>query len=356
MIPEKVKQNVPLGPLTTIQLGGPARYFFSAEDDASLESVLQWAESQNLPVSFLGGGSNVVFADAGWPGLVVHLNMHGIEVEEEGEGVTVRVRAGEPWDALVSRAVANDWAGIECLSGIPGSVGATPIQNVGAYGQEVANCILWVEVLERASLKPYRFEAHECGFGYRTSIFKEAALDQFLVTAVGFRFQKNGPAEIRYPDLKRRLSSQPSLKDVRSTVLEIRAEKAMVVSQREPNSKSCGSFFTNPIISLDAVKELQARGPWSIPSYSTGDQQVKIPAAWLIENAGFSKGFRWGHVGLSEKHTLALINRGQGTTQELLEFAQHLRETIFQTFGIVLWPEPVIWTAEGTRFNFPDLP
>lgn len=347
-----IVEHVKLAPFTTIGLGGSARYFLEANTDETLRQGLVWAKEKNCPVCVLGGGSNVVFSDHGWPGLVVHLNLKGMHVEQDEDGVRVVVQAGEDWDSFVNHCAMNGWAGVECLSGIPGKVGATPIQNVGAYGQEVADTIEWVEALHLETLNVERFTNQECGFGYRSSRFKTDRKNPYLVLAVCFQLNPGGIATISYPDLKRRIEDPLNLEQVRATVIAVRSEKSMVVNPQDPNSKSCGSFFTNPILSEQSFQTLCERVEQVPPNYPAGTGLVKVPAAWLIEQSGYHKGYVFKGVGLSEKHTLALINRGHGSSDQLLEFATLIRKTVFKTYGVSLIPEPVIWSAQGKRMGW----
>ena len=286
---------------------------------------------------------------------MIHVCLRGWEAKREGEDVLLAVNAGEPWDAFVRDSVANCWAGLECLSGIPGSVGATPIQNVGAYGQEVSDCIEWVDVLDLHSHQTARLGPGACGFGYRTSVFKTSQKDRYLVIAVGFRLKEDGRPTIVYRDLVQRVGAGADLAKVRRTVLAIRREKAMVVEPDEPNSRSCGSFFTNPILDIGAYRAFTKKYAGSHPSFSAGEGLIKIPAAWLIEQAGFKKGHVHKGVGLSEKHSLALINRGTGTANQILELATQIRKAVFGRFGLILDPEPVIASRSGARLTLPPV-
>lgn len=351
-----ILENQVLAPLTTIGIGGAARYFLTAKKVDDVIAGLEWANKNAIPVCILGGGSNVLFADEGWPGLVIHLCLRGIVVDRRGDSIRLSVQAGESWDGLVETAVTNHWAGIECLSGIPGFVGATPIQNVGAYGQAVSECIDWVDCLALDSLRIVRFQAGTCQFGYRTSIFKTSVRDQNLILAVGFRLHAGGKPSVRYPDLVRRLEDGCDLLDVRRTVLEIRHQKAMIIAESEPNSRGCGSFFTNPILEKAAYAAFQQKYIGSHPHFLDGEGRVKISAAWLIEQAGFPKGYCHKNVGLSQKHSLAIINRGNGTAKQVLELAALICQTVTQRFGIILQPEPVLWSEEGKRLALPNRP
>jgi UDP-N-acetylmuramate dehydrogenase len=328
----------PLAPLTTLRLGGPAAAFVEARSEAELVAAVR--ESPE-PLLVLAGGSNVVIADAGFPGTVVHVATRGIE----RDGATLAVQAGEPWDPLVATTVAAGLGGFECLSGIPGSTGATPIQNVGAYGQEVAETVRWVRVLDRASGEVETLDAAACGFGYRSSVFKRST--RRIVLAVGFELaetRESGP--LRYAELARALGvpvgARAPLPDVRAAVLGLRAGKGMVVDAADPDSVSAGSFFTNPLLSPAGWEALQARAGERPPAWPEPDGRVKTSAAWLIQRAGFERGFALGRAGISTKHTLALVNRGGATTAELLTLARRVAAGVQERFGVALEPEPVL--------------
>jgi UDP-N-acetylmuramate dehydrogenase len=336
----QIQENVPLAPLTTIGIGGPARFFLRASSVDEVREALAWAGAR--PVFFLGGGSNLLISDSGFDGLVIHLDLRGITVESEDESAMVRVAAGEPWDGFVARAVANGWAGVECLSGIPGSTGATPIQNVGAYGQEVAETIARVEALDRRTGTVAGFTNDECRFGYRSSLFKNVERDRYVVLSVTFRLKRNGCATIRYPELQKHVDergvSVDDLQGVRDAVIAIRRRKGMVLDPEDPDTRSDGSFFMNPIVT-PAQYEAFARVAPDAPHFPSGDD-VKLSAAWLIEHAGFHKGFVHGNVGLSSKHSLAVINRGGGTAAEVVELVQRIQARVRDTFGVEIHPEP----------------
>jgi UDP-N-acetylmuramate dehydrogenase len=339
----RVQRDVPLAPLTTLGIGGPAKHFIRAGSVDEIREAITWASSIGEPLLVLAGGSNVLIADEGFPGVVVHIALRGINVEsEDGESVTVKVAAGERWDEFVALAVANRWAGIECLSGIPGSTGATPIQNVGAYGQEVSETIVRVEVLDRSTGRVTTLTNRECGFGYRSSLFKNREKDRYVVLAVTFRLRPNGPASVRYPELRKYLdergASADDLPEVRDAVIAIRRRKGMVLDPNDPDTRSDGSFFMNPIISRSAFEELAAH-VGNLPNFPAGDE-VKLSAAWLIENAGFTKGFKHGKVGLSSKHSLAIINRGGGTAREVVELVRMIQQKVREKFGVEIQPEP----------------
>jgi UDP-N-acetylmuramate dehydrogenase len=328
------ENDVPLAPLTTLGIGGPAKFFARAESVDDVREALAFAESRALPVLVLAGGSNVLVPDEGFAGLVIHMDLRGITIEsEDPESVIVNVAAGERWDDFVDFAVASGWAGVECLSGIPGSAGATPIQNVGAYGQDVSETIIRVEVLERATGRVIDLTNWDCAFSYRSSIFKTAAKDRYVVISVTFRLRRGAPATVRYPELRAYLDGVDDLGAVREAVLAIRRRKGMVLDPHDPDTRSDGSFFTNPIVPPERVPE----GAPAFPSAGG----VKLSAAWLIEHAGFHKGFAHGNVGISTKHTLAIVNRGGGTAREVLELVRMIQESVRERFGVELQPEPV---------------
>jgi UDP-N-acetylmuramate dehydrogenase len=331
-----------LAACTTLRLGGPAGTLTVVSDPDEAVVTVRKAAAEGRPVLVLAGGSNVVIGDAGFPGTVLLLRTAGIEVVEEHTGsVVVRVQAGEAWDAFVSYAVTNGYSGVECLAGIPGSAGATPIQNVGAYGQEVAHTIVAVHAYDREHDSVRVLTALECEFAYRRSVFKGS--DRFVVLAVDFRLALSGEsAPIRYAELARSLGVEPGdrvpLARARETVLQLRAGKGMVLDADDHDTWSVGSFFTNPVIPAD---EWAALG-LDAPHWPGEDGTVKIPAAWLIEHAGFPKGFAGDGVSISTKHTLALTNRGSGTTTALLGLARTIRDGVRDRFGIELHPEPVL--------------
>ena len=315
-----------LAELTTLRLGGPAAEYVEARTE---EEIIDAARDAALVVS---GGSNVVVADAGVPGRVVRIATRGVE----RDGARLTVAAGEDWDALVARCVAGGLQGFECLSGIPGSVGATPIQNVGAYGQEVAETVESVRVFDRETGRVEEMSAADCGFVYRGSVFKYH--DRRIVLSVTFRLNESavsGP--LRYAELARTLDvpvgGSAPLADVREAVLTLRRRKGMVIDPGDPDSVSAGSFFTNPVLEV---------APGGAPTWPEPDGRVKTSAAWLIEQAGFHKGYGDGRIGISTKHTLALVNRGGGTTAELLALAREIAAGVRDRFGIELHPEPVL--------------
>jgi UDP-N-acetylmuramate dehydrogenase len=332
----------PLAERTTLRLGGPAATLVEVDTEAELVETVDSADRDGRPLLVLGGGSNLVVADEGFDGTVVAIGTRGVEVDSDAcSGAMVRVAAGEPWDDLVATAVQKGWVGIEALSGIPGLVGATPIQNVGAYGQEVAETIATVRAWDRREHRVRTFAASDCGFGYRSSRFKNDP-DGFVVLSVTFQFRLGDlGAPVRYAELARTLGVETGdrvpAKDVREAVLGLRRGKGMVLDPADHDTWSAGSFFTNPVVDAEVAERLAPEAPrWPQP-----DGRVKLSAAWLIGQAGFAKGARHGQVGLSTKHALALTNRGGGTTAELLALAREIRDAVRERSGITLVNEPV---------------
>lgn len=335
---------MPLAPLSTLGVGGAARWFVEV---TSLEQVAQahrWSEERGVPLVVLGGGSNVVIADAGVDALVAQVSIRGVDVRGDGDETVIAAAAGEPWDAIVALAVSRGLAGIECLSGIPGSVGGTPIQNVGAYGQEVADTIESVTVWDRTAREAVALGRGECAFAYRTSRFKGADAGRFVVCGVAFRLSR-GPATATYPDVMALLRDQgittPTPADVRAAVLAIRRRKGMVIDPADPDTRSVGSFFMNPIVSVADHERISSVTGVPAPAFPMPDGRVKIPAAWLIERAGFRRGQSAGCVGISSKHTLALVNRGGARARDVLRLASAIKSRVADRFGIWLRPEPV---------------
>ncbi|MBW2626078.1 MAG: UDP-N-acetylmuramate dehydrogenase [Deltaproteobacteria bacterium] len=339
-----IQRDVPLAPLTTLVLGGSARCFVRAEDEATLVDALRWAADEGISSSILGGGSNLIVPDEGYDGLVIHMRIADIEFRNGG---TVDAGAGVPWETVVDGAVSRAWAGLECLSGIPGSTGATPIQNVGAYGQEVADAIAAVRVLRRDTLTFEELGPEDCTFGYRNSLFKREP-DRFIVTAVRFALRPNAPGTIRYGELHKSIGADATLADVRRAVLHLRRRKSMLIDPDDPNRRSAGSFFLNPIVGAaeaervveQAVGQHLAASPADVPRYPVGDGKVKLAAGWLIEKAGIEKGTRRGAIGVSTNHALALVHHGGGTTADLLAFADEIRVRVRDRFGVKLEREP----------------
>jgi len=326
-----MQRHVALAPLTTLGIGGPAKFFVEARSVDEVRDAVDWAKSNGEPLLVLAGGSNVLIADEGFNGLVLHLDLRGMNVEKNG---MVKAAASEQWDELVALAVAKNLAGVECLSGIPGSTGATPIQNVGAYGQDVSETIVAVDVFDRATGRLTSLTNDECRFAYRDSVFKHEAKDRYIVLSVTFQLRPDGPPLLRYPELQDFAGDAADLQQVRDAVIAIRRRKGMVIDPTDPDTRSDGSFFMNPIVSADKLVQLG-----EMPHFPAGGK-IKLSAAWLIENAGFRKGFVRGNVGISSKHTLAIINRGGGRAREILELARLIQESVREKFGVELQPEP----------------
>lgn len=301
--------------------------------------AVRYARAAGLDLLVLGGGSNMLVADQGFDGLVVQIKLKGITKASDG---SVTVMAGEDWDAFVARCVAEDLAGIECMSGIPGFVGGTPIQNVGAYGQEVSTAIVSVECLDRRSNEVVRLANSECGFAYRASIFNSSDRDRYIVLSVTFSLVEGGSASVVYKDLKEYFDGrEPSLAEVREAVIKIRSAKSMVIDSNDPNSRSAGSFFKNPIVTAEKLNELAAHLGIEVPHFAAPQGMAKIPAAWLIERAGFHKGYQLGQAGISANHSLALINRGGASASDILALKDRITTAIEDRFGITLVPEPI---------------
>jgi UDP-N-acetylmuramate dehydrogenase len=378
-----VREHVPLSAYTTLRLGGPARSFAEAASDAEIVAQVRAADGRGEPLLVLGGGSNLVVADEGFRGTVVKIASSGIELGEPGNGepgpggpggpggegdgpaVTVTVAAGEDWDGFVSWSLREGLSGLECLSGIPGLAGATPIQNVGAYGQEVSQVITSVRAYDRVGRATVPLPNADCGFGYRTSAFKREAAQaggvtgRFVVLAVTFRLRRSALSQpVRYGELARSLGvgegDRAPLGQVRAQVLALRRSKGMVLDPADPDTRSAGSFFTNPVVTQAQFAALQqvvaaTGGPGArIPRYPAPGGMVKVSAAWLIEQAGFGKGYPGGGGSvsagprISAKHTLALVNPGGATAASLLALAGEIRDGVRKAFGIELTPEPVL--------------
>jgi UDP-N-acetylmuramate dehydrogenase len=375
----EILRNVALAPLTTLGIGGPARYFVNVRTaDDGREAVL-WAREHGQPLFILGGGSNLVVSDEGWPGLVARIAIAGIERRRAKDKILYDAGGGAVWDEFVQHAVAEACAGVECLSGIPGTVGGTPVQNVGAYGQDVSETIRSVEALDLNTLEFVSFGNRECGFRYRGSRFNTADRGRYMILRVTFGLCPDGAPCLRYADLKAHFdgAAQPSLAQVRQAVLEIRRRKAMVVEEAEPDSRSAGSFFKNPLITRahyqQIVERYVGKKPFAttaqpdqtarriskqrfppqpllgspappglrVPCFEASDGRVKLPAAWLVEHAGVRLGFQLGPVAVSGKHALALVNRGGATAADLLKLKNLVQAKVREAFAIELEPEPV---------------
>ena len=342
-----------LADYTTVRLGGPARAFVRAETERELIDAVRAADAAGEPLLILGGGSNLVVSDEGFDGTVVQVATRGVR-RDGGPGV-LTVAAGEDWDAVVARSVAEGLAGLECLSGIPGLTGATPIQNVGAYGQEVAETITAVRVYDRVTGDVHQIPNERCDFGYRTSRFRGAG--RFVVLSVTFRLAAQVlSAPVRYAELAATLGvpvgGQVESAEARAAVIELRQRKGMVIDPADPDTRSVGSFFVNPVLDAPALAAVEAAararsGPQTrVPHFEvtgSGDGLAKVPAAWLIEQAGFGKGYNPGDgARISAKHTLALVNAGPASTAALLALAREIRDGVHDAFGVSLAPEPVL--------------
>ncbi|MHC1698019.1 MAG: UDP-N-acetylmuramate dehydrogenase [Geobacteraceae bacterium] len=340
-----IQEMVPLAALTSFAVGGPARYFVEVSSERAALSALNFARERGLALLVLGGGSNVLVSDEGFPGLVILNRIKGMNVEEQGGSVLVTVGGGEDWQDFVDLCVARNWQGVECLAGIPGTVGASPIQNVGAYGQEVSQVIAEVRCLETATGKVVTFENNECAFRYRESIFNTTESGNYLVLSVTFTLTIGGAPLITYRELAERLSAvaSPALTEVRDAIMAIRASKGVLIRTGYESFKSAGSFFKNPVVtsaqfqSIEALVAGEGGTPawyWPLPN---GD--VKVSAAYLIQRAGFQRGYRRGNVGISPYHTLILINLDGESARDVVDFAVEVQQQVLDRFGALLQPE-----------------
>ena len=345
---------VPIAHLTTLGLGGPAWELAEARTDDDLIHAVRDADARGLPVLVLGGGSNLVVSDRGFPGRVVRVLTRGVATDVLTDRVLVRAAAGEPWDPLVDRTVSAGLAGLECLSGIPGLVGATPIQNVGAYGQEVSDTLVDVRAYDRLARAVVTLDRARCGFGYRDSVFKRAARGRYVVLEATFALTPPGTpqgAPVRYAELARALAAHPApgVAEVRAAVLALRRARSMVLDPGDPESRSVGSFFTNPVVSAAEADEVARRARAlgvlppgeSMPRFPADDGAVKLAAGWLIERAGVARGTALGGVAVSRRHALALVHHGGGTATELVTLARHIQAAVRAAFGVGITPEPV---------------
>jgi UDP-N-acetylmuramate dehydrogenase len=341
-----------LSTLTTLGLGGPPSELFRASTEHELIEALRAYPDAVV----VGGGSNLVVADEGLSVPVVQIATRGFSFRRDGDHIACAVESGEPWDDFVAEAVREGAAGVEALSGIPGLVGATPVQNVGAYGQEVADTLESVTVWDRELGAMRTLAARECRFGYRSSLFRGES--RYVVVRVTFRFTRSHEARVpSYAELRDALGvvdpdTRVPLVELRDMVIALRRKKGMVTDPQDPDSRSAGSFFTNALLGEDELAQVREKvearlgAGVSLPTFADASGKTKVSAAWLIERAGFSKGYGEGQVGISRKHTLALVNRGAGTTRELLALADEVRRGVFAAFGVTLEPEPIVL---GTR-------
>ena len=340
----RIQEKVELGPLTTLGVGGAARYFAVAASESDVREAVRWAGERGLPLFVLGGGSNLLVSDAGFPGLVLQIGIQG--VRDCGEGC-FEVGAGEVWDEFVERMVAAGMQGVECLAGIPGSVGGTPVQNVGAYGQEVAETIVLVRAFDRTTGQFVELDREACKFRYRKSLFNTDEPGRYIVTRVDFRLHPDGQARVTYGDVKRYFAESSEVADlhhVASAVRGIRRGKGMLIVKGDPDSRSAGSFFKNPVVGAERLGEISAAagvGGDMVPHWPAGDGEIKLSAAWLIERAGFPKGYTDGAAGISSRHTLALINRGGANAADIERLQGRIQDGVRAKFGVGLEREPV---------------
>jgi UDP-N-acetylmuramate dehydrogenase len=344
-------ENISLAPLTTIKIGGAARYFVEAKDAAEVQQAVDFARSRTLPLFVLGGGSNLLVADSGWPGLALKIAIEGIEPRsghDEDGNIIFDAGAGESWDKFVSRTVMARCAGVECLSGIPGSVGGTPVQNVGAYGQEVAETIASVQVLDLKDGQVRELCREACGFSYRSSIFNTSESGRFIVLRVSYALTPNGKPRLTYTDLQRHFAGRettPDLAETREAVRHIRALKGMLIVAGDEDCQSAGSFFKNPVLSESQHEDLKRRAAargLTVPSYPALVTHKKVSAAWLVERSGFTKGYGFGRAGISNKHALAIVNRGGATASEVVALKEQIQHRVEEIWGVHLEPESVM--------------
>lgn len=345
-----LKADVPISTLTTFEIGGPAKWLAEPSSLEQLKQSILFAREKHLAIFPIGGGSNILASDYGFPGLLIKPQMQKLTVAIKDKEAIVEAQAGLIWDDLVAQTVEQDLAGLECLSGIPGQVGAAPVQNIGAYGQEAGHTMESVQVIDLETLEIERIPAAACALAYRTSNFKTIWPGRYIITAVTFKLQLHGQASMRYQDLERFFAEQlaadsswrPSLAQVRQAVLKVRSSKSMLYDKADPNHRCAGSFYLNPIISQTQAQQLKKEWP-HMPLYHTDDPtKCKVSAAWLVDNAGFHKSFRFGKAGLSSAHTLALINPGLASATDILAFSEQIKAKVKEIFNIELKPEPIM--------------
>jgi UDP-N-acetylmuramate dehydrogenase len=343
-----LEENKPLAPFTTFRIGGPARWFVEAESEDDVAEAAAWARGRGVPLFVLGGGSNLLVADGGFEGLVLRIGLKGMEKQDRNSRTIYKMAAGEEWDSFVQKTVADKCAGLECLAGIPGTVGGTPVQNVGAYGQEVASCVERVRVFDFKAAQFVEFAGEDCGFAYRRSRFNTVDAERYVVTRVDYALAVEGPPTLQYAELKREFADRPvpSLSEAAAAVRRIRRSKGMLLIEGDPDCRSAGSFFKNPVVKSDQLRTIASltgmEPPYFPAGQDLGEDKVKVPAAWLIEQAGFSRGLMRGQAGISSRHTLALINRGSARASEVLALGNEIAHGVETRFGIRLEREPVI--------------
>jgi len=344
-----IQENIPLAPYTTLGVGGPARFFTVVSDENHVAEALSFARARSVPVFALGGGSNLVVADAGFPGLVLKMEIPGVRLlDVDGR---IAVGAGVEWDAFVQYCVTRELAGIEALSGIPGTAGGAPVQNIGAYGQEVGETVTTVRAWDAQSDTIVELTRAECVFSYRSSVFNTSRAGRYIILQTEFILQPHGRPRVQYAELNQRFADgpPPSLAEIRGAVLDIRKSKGMLVAPEDSDSRSAGSFFRNPVISRDefVAMEQKARdmgiiaSSETIPCFDAPEGKVKLAAAWLVEHSGFSRGYTHGRAGVSTKHALALVNRGGAAAAEIVSLMSLIEEKVITRFGVALHAEPV---------------
>ncbi len=355
----KIRENIELAPYTTLCVGGPARFMAHIRHEEQIQEALSFARSRGCPLFVLGGGSNVLVSDSGFPGLVIRMEVRGIQQLDEHDAGLLSVAAGEDWDGFVERCVEDNLTGIECLSGIPGTVGGAPVQNIGAYGEEIGNVILSVRALDRKTESLVEISGKDCRFDYRSSIFNTTDKNRYIIIKVAFSLRPYGKPRIEYRDLQDHFGNRtrsPNSGEVRRAVIKIRESKGMILNRNHEGLKSAGSFFKNPMLDPEKASEietiLRSRAlldpEQNIPRFPAPEGKEKLPAAWFIEHAGFRKGFTSGNVGISDKHTLAIINRGGARTSELVDLMRRIRSKVYEDFGILLEPEPTFLGFDAT--------
>lgn len=357
--PIKLQEKVPLAPYTTLGIGGPARFFCEAKTEDEVAETAKLAHDRGLPLFVLGGGSNLLVSDAGFDGLVMRVGVVGsMRESREGAHVLLEAGAGGNWDEFVRYTVDRGYAGIECLAGIPGDVGGTPVQNVGAYGQEVAETIVNVRAYDFESRTFVDLDHKACHFGYRRSLFNAEARGRYIVTAVTYRLLQGGEPALRYADVKRHFAAQtergekPTLRQVYDGVRAIREQKGMLAGQGGADGRSAGSFFKNPVVPSATLPQIALKAGCrseEVPHYPAGDGVVKLAAAWLVEQAGFHKGFAMSRAAISPRHTLALVNLGGATAAELIALRDAVVTAIQDKFAVHLEQEPVMLGFSSTR-------
>jgi len=344
----EIQEKVALGPLTTLGVGGRARFFAAVTSARDVQEAVAFARSRDLALFVLGGGSNLVISDRGWNGLVLQMGITGIDQRPAGGRIIFEVGAGVDWDKFVAHSVSLDCSGVECLSGIPGSVGGTPVQNVGAYGQEVSESIVSVAVFDLAENKVRALLPPKCEFRYRKSIFNTTQRERYIILRVSYSLTPAGQPALGYADLQKYFATRgrtPTLSQVRDGVREIRAGKGMLIRPGDPDSKSAGSFFKNPVLSPqqhdDLIRRANKRKLY-LPSYPALSAQRKVSAAWLVENSGFKKGYVRGHAAISSKHALAIVNRGGASAAEIVALGNEIQTRVEESWGTWLETEPVL--------------